>query len=83
MLRLPLNYRLAVLVRKEALEFLRDRRSLILMAVSAFLFPVLGLLVTGLKTQQAALVAIVVCDTGAPAEELAQQLYTAFSESPG
>ncbi|ALL01625.1 ABC-type Na+ efflux pump, permease component [Pyrodictium delaneyi] len=82
--RLPLiNYRLAVLVKKEALEFLRDRRSLVLMAVSAFLFPVLGLLVTGLKTQQVALVAIVVCDTGAPAEELAQQLYTAFNESPG
>ncbi|BES82008.1 ABC transporter permease [Pyrodictium abyssi] len=79
----PLGYRLAVLVKKEALELLRDRRSLALMVISAFLFPLLGLLVTGLKTQQAALVAIVVCDKGTPARELASRLYSAFNESPG
>ncbi|KSW11990.1 hypothetical protein CF15_04165 [Pyrodictium occultum] len=83
MARLVHSYRLAVLARKEALELLRDRRSLALMAISAFLFPLLGLLVTGLKTQQAALVAIVVCDRGAPAESLARSLYDVFAGSPG
>lgn len=63
--------RVTALAWKDALEFLRDRRSIGLMIVSAFLFPLLGLLVTGLKAQQAAPVTILLCDNGSIAEEIA------------
>ena len=75
--------RVRSLAWKDALELLRDRRSLALMVVSAFLFPLLGVLVTGLKSQQKALVAVEVCDSGGEAEELASLIVEALrSYSP-
>lgn len=75
--------RVAALAWKDALELLRDRRSLALMVVSAFLFPLLGVLVTGLQGQQAALVAILVCDRGDAAKRLVGLLRSALEEAPG
>ncbi len=75
--------RIITIAWKDVLEFVRDKRSLAFMAISAFLFPLLGLMITGLKTQQAAPVAILVCDRGAPARETAGLLYRAFSEAAG
>jgi len=63
--------RISALASKDAREFIRDRRTIALMVISAFLFPLLGLMVAGLKTQQKALVAINICDEGAYAEALA------------
>jgi len=67
-------YRLRVIAWKDMVEFLRDRRSIGLMVISAFLFPLLGLMVTGLKTQQEALVVIVLCDESSYAERFAEML---------
>jgi ABC-2 type transport system permease protein len=64
--------RVRTLAWKEVLEFIRDRRVIVLMALSAFLFPVLGLLVAGFKAQQQAAVAIIVCDSGDAAESFAE-----------
>ncbi len=75
--------RVKSLAWKDALELLRDRRSLALMVVSAFLFPLLGVLVTGLKSQQKALVAVETCDDGDEAEELLNLIVDALrSYSP-
>ncbi len=77
--------RIRALASKDAREFLRDRRTIALMVISAFLFPLLGLMVAGLKTQQKALVAINICDEGAYAEALASLIreyitkYTPFN----
>jgi len=60
--------RALVVAWKDALEFLRDRKSIGLMVVSAFLFPLLGLLVTGLASQQRALVVVRLCDEGSHVE---------------
>ena len=75
--------RVAALAWKDALELLRDRRSLALMVVSAFLFPLLGVLVTGLQRQQAAVVAVVLCDHGEAAEKLAGLITDALEGAPG
>ncbi len=77
--------RIRALASKDAREFLRDRRTIALMVISAFLFPLLGLMVAGLKTQQKGLVAINICDEGAYAEALARLIkeyitkYTPFN----
>jgi ABC-2 type transport system permease protein len=77
--------RIRALASKDAREFIRDRRTIALMVISAFLFPLLGLMVAGLKTQQKALVAINICDEGAYAEALANLIkeyitkYTPFN----
>ncbi len=74
------RHRLWVIAWKDALEFLRDRRSIGLMLVSAFLFPLLGLLVTGLKSQQQAPVVVEVCDSSKYAAELAALLLEALRD---
>jgi ABC-2 type transport system permease protein len=76
-----LSERVLALAWKDAVDFLRDRRSIGLMIVSAFLFPLLGLMVTGLKAQQAAPVAVVACDRGAAAEEVARLIAEALRKA--
>jgi ABC-2 type transport system permease protein len=62
--------RLSAILHKEALEYLRDKRTIVLMIVSAFLLPALGVLSTGLRTQQLASVTVAVCDEGTYANTL-------------
>ncbi len=66
--------RVLTLAAKDVREFLRERRTLILMVVSAFLFPLLGLAITGFKAEQRAPVAVVVCDAGSVAEKFAERV---------
>jgi ABC-2 type transport system permease protein len=76
----PSKERIAAIAWKDTLEFLRDKRSIGLMLVSAFLFPLLGLMVTGLKAQQHAKVAILVCDPSKEAHEVAEILASTLQE---
>ncbi len=75
--------RASVIAWKEILEFIRDRRSIALMTISAFLFPLLGLVITGLQTKQMARVAIIVCDNGSYAESFSKKLVAAIHSTPG
>ncbi len=74
---------LRVLAWKEVLETVRDRRTLGLMALSAMLLPVLGLLVSGLRAQQQAIVVVSLCDNGVEARVLASMLVEELSKAPG
>jgi ABC-2 type transport system permease protein len=75
--------RVKALAWKEVLEFIRDRRVIALMALSAFLFPILGLLVAGFKAQQRAPVAILLCDRDRLAEQFARLLAESINASEG
>ena len=75
--------RASVIAWKEILEFVRDRRSIALMTVSAFLFPLLGLVITGLQTKQMARVAIITCDNGSYARSFSEKLVAAIRSTPG
>ncbi|BEP17705.1 ABC transporter permease [Pyrofollis japonicus] len=68
---------------KEVLEFLRDKKSIALMIISAFLFPILGLVVTGLQTHQEAPIAVLVCDKSRLANMFANKLVHAIVVTPG
>ena len=70
--------RALVLAWKDTLEFLRDRRSIALMLVSAFLFPLLGLMVTGLRAHQRAAVVVLLCDHGGAAREAGEAIVEAL-----
>jgi len=73
----------SIIAWKEIIEFVRDRKSIALMTISAFLFPLLGLVVTGLQTKQAAHVAILLCDEGELAKLFAEKLAKAIAGTPG
>lgn len=66
--------RVKAIAWKDSLEFLRDRKSIVLMIVSAFLFPFLGVFTTGLKSHQQVLVVLKLCDNGSYAHDFAKLL---------
>lgn len=78
-------YRIKALAVKDTYEYVRDHRTLALMFISALLFPLLGLMITGLKTQQEAFVAVNVCDSGVYTDSLVKLVeeyitrYTSFN----
>ncbi len=80
-MRFKFRSRLGILVWKEVMETLRDKRTIGLMALSALLLPALGLLIGGLRSQQVAPVEILVCDNGAEALMVAKKLYKAFESA--
>ncbi len=66
--------RLLLLAWKEVIDYLRDTRTLVLMALSAMVLPLLGILVMGLQSQQKIVAVVAVCDEGAWAEKLARMV---------
>ncbi|GEM_PF-2654372 len=78
-----MKYGTLVIAWKEALEIIRDRRSLLLMLFSAMLFPLLGVMIAGLKTQQEALVVVIMCDETVEGKELLSRIEAAFKATPG
>ncbi len=78
-----MRYGTLIIAWKEALEIIRDRRSLLLMLFSAMLFPLLGVMIAGLKTQQEALVVVIMCDETVEGKELLSRIEAAFRATPG
>ncbi len=66
--------RLKLLAWKEVLDTIRDTRTLALMALSAMILPVLGLLIAGLQSQQQVRVLVKVCDESSEAWRVARLL---------